>query len=302
MDNLNHIAAFVQAAERSSFVAAARALGISASAVGKSVAKLEAQLGTQLLVRTTRRVSLSHEGELMYTHWRRILDDLQDAQALLSSTQSSPRGLLRIGLPTIGYRFLLPVIPAFRARYPDIELDLDFNDRLVDVVEARLDAVIRSGVLADSSLSARRLGLFRFVLCASPAYLAQRGRPQRPEDLATHDCLRFRFPTSGKLQPWQMSGSTAEVQQDAAAHPAALTCNNMEALRGAAIGGLGIAYMPDFLARDALADGSLQTVLDDFLSHTGQFSILWPSGRLMSPRLRVFVDFVAERLFQPPPP
>ena len=292
MDNLNHIAAFVQAAERRSFVAAARALGISASAVGKSVAKLEAQLGTQLLVRTTRRVSLSHEGELMYSHWRRILDDLQDAQALLSSTQSSPRGLLRIGLPTIGYRFLLPVIPAFRARYPDIELDLDFNDRLVDVVEARLDAVIRSGVLADSSLSARRLGLFRFVLCASPAYLAQRGRPQRPGDLAAHDCLRFRFPTSGKLQPWQMGGAIA-------AHPPALTCNNMEALRGAAIGGLGIAYMPDFLARDALADGSLQTVLDDCLTYAGQFSILWPSGRLMSPRLRVFVDFVAERLFQP---
>ena len=302
MDNLNYIAAFVQAAERRSFVAAARALGISASAVGKSVAKLEAQLGTQLLVRTTRRVSLSHEGELMYTHWRRILDDLQDAQALLSSTQSSPRGLLRIGLPTIGYRFLLPVIPAFRARYPDIELDLDFNDRLVDVVEARLDAVIRSGVLADSSLSARRLGLFRFVLCASPAYLAQRGRPLRPEDLAAHDCLRFRFPTSGKLQPWQMGGDTAEAAQDAAAHPPALTCNNMEALRGAAIGGLGIAYMPDFLARDALADGSLQTVLDDCLTYSGQFSILWPSGRLMSPRLRVFVDFVAERLFQPPPP
>lgn len=299
MDNLNHIAAFVQAAERRSFVAAARALGVSASAVGKSVAKLEAQLGTQLLVRTTRRVSLSHEGELMYTHWRRILDDLQDAQALLSSTQSSPRGLLRIGLPTIGYRFLLPVIPDFRARYPDIELDLDFNDRLVDVVEARLDAVIRSGVLADSSLSARRLGLFRFVLCASPAYLAQRGRPMKPEDLAAHDCLRFRFPTSGKLQPWQMGGDTAEAAQDAAAHPPALTCNNMEALRGAAIGGLGIAYMPDFLAREALADGSLQTVLDTFLTHTGQFSILWPSGRLMSPRLRVFVDFVAERLFQP---
>lgn len=297
MESLTGIIAFARAAEHLSFVAAARALGISASAVGKSVAKLEHDLGVRLLHRTTRRIALTDEGALLYERCRRILDDLQEAEALVSGAAETPRGRLRIGLPTIGYRFLLPVIPEFRRRYPNIELDIDFNDRIVDLVEDRLDAVIRSGNLTDSSLMSRRLGPFRFVLCASPAYLEARGIPQYPADLETHDCLRFRFPTSGKLQAWRLAD---ERTTDPFRGPSPLTCNNMEALRGAAIAGLGVAYMPDFLARDALRDGSLRTVLDDFLVDPGQFSILWPSSRHLSPRLRVFVDFVCDELFQAP--
>jgi DNA-binding transcriptional LysR family regulator len=272
--------AFVQAAEHLSFVSAGRSLGISASAVGKNIAKLEESVGTRLFHRTTRRVALTEEGAAFYQRCRRILDDLRDAEAMLSDAKRVPRGRLRVSVPTIGYRFLLPVIPEFRRRYPDIELDIDFNDRLVDVVEDGLDAVIRSGSLSDSSLMSRRLGPFHFVLCASPSYLERCGTPQLPDDLETHDCLRFRFPTSGFRRP------------------APLTCNNMEALRGAAIAGLGIAYMPDFLAREALRDGSLRTVLDNYLVDPGQFSILWPSNRLVSPRLRAFIDFTTETLFR----
>ena len=295
MESLTGIIAFVRAAEHLSFVAAGHGLGISASAVGKSVAKLEHDLGVRLLHRTTRRIALTDEGALFYERCRRILDDLQEAEALVSGAAETPRGRLRIGLPTIGYRFLLPVIPEFRRRYPNIELDIDFNDRIVDMVENRLDAVIRSGELTDSSLMSRRLGPFRFVLCASPTYLEARGMPQTPKDLEKHDCLRFRFPTSGKLQAWALTDAQAV---DPFHGPSPLTCNNMEALRGAAIAGLGIAYMPDFLARDALQDGSLRTVLDDFLVDPGQFSILWPSSRHLSPRLRVFVDFVCDELFR----
>ncbi|WP_296583433.1 LysR substrate-binding domain-containing protein [Xanthobacter sp.] len=295
MESLSGIAAFVQAAEHQSFVAAGRALGISASAVGKSIAKLEDSVGARLFHRTTRRISLTEEGAAFHERCRRILDDLRDAEAMLSDATRAPRGRLRVGVPTIGYRFLLPVIPEFRRRYPDIELDIDFNDRLVDVVEEGLDAVIRSGPLTDSSLMSRRLGPFRFVLCASPAYLERNGIPRAPPDLETHDCLRFRFPTSGKLQTWHLMNADGV---DPFRRPSPLTCNNMEALRGAAIAGLGIAYMPEFLARDAVADGLLHTVLGDHLADPGQFSILWPSNRLVSPRLRVFIDHMAEHLFK----
>lgn len=294
MESLSGIVTFVQAAEHLSFVSAGRALGISASAVGKNIAKLEESVGARLFHRTTRKVSLTEEGAAFYERCRRILDDLRDAEAMVSDAKRTPRGRLRVSVPTIGYRFLLPVIREFQRRYPDIELDIDFNDRLVDVVEEGLDAVIRSGSLTDSSLMSRRLGPFRFVLCASPSYLDSRGVPQTPQDLETHDCLRFRFPTSGKLQTWHFADAESV---DPFRRPSPLTCNNMEALRGAALAGLGIAYMPDFLAKDSVADGGLRTVLDGYLADPGQFSVLWPSNRLVSPRLRVFVDFMVASLF-----
>jgi DNA-binding transcriptional LysR family regulator len=295
MDNLGDIAAFVRTAERLSFAEAARDLGLSPSAIGKSVARLEASLGVRLFHRTTRRVSLTEEGMLLHARCRRILDDLRDTEEIVARSAGMPRGILRISLPTIGYRFLLPVLPEFFARYPEIELDLDFNDRLIDIVEGGFDAAIRSGPLADSSLMSRRLGPFRFVLCAAPGYLDRNGTPTRPADLAMHDALRFRFPTTGKLQDWRLAGETPLPGLRTV-----LTCNNMEAMRAAAIDSLGIAYMPDFLAEEAIRSGALVTVLDRFLVDPGQFSVLWSSGRQMSSRLRAFIDFVSDRLFNDP--
>ncbi len=294
MENLNGIAAFVRTAEALSFVAAGRALGISASAVGKTIARLEQSLGVRLFNRTTRRVTLTDEGRHFYERCQRILEDFRDAEATVTASAQRPRGKLRVSLPVIGYRFLLPVLPEFRQRYPDVELDLDFNDRMVDVVEGGFDAVIRSGPLSDSSLMSRRLGPFAFVLCATPAYLARAGTPAAPHDLEAHDCVRYCFPTTGKLQDWALAardGTPLKLRT-------AMTCNNMEALRGAVMAGLGIGYMPDFLARDALDTGALVTVLDAYRIAPGQFSIVWPSSRQLSPKLRVFVDFLCERLFK----
>lgn len=290
MDSFSGLESFVRAADLLSFAEAGRALGISASAVGKNVARLEQQLGLRLFHRTTRQVRLTQEGTLFHERCRRILDELHDARAAMQAAAQAPRGRLRVSLPTIGYRFLLPVLPEFQARYPEVELDLDFNDHLVDVVEAGLDVVIRSGELADSRLVARRLGPFRFILTASPAYLAERGVPLTPADLAGHTSLRYRFLNSGKLEEWTLPGLPAM--------PIALVCNNMEAMLGAAVSGLGLAYMPDFLARDALARGELQQVLAQQLTHSGQFSALWPSSRQLSPKVRAFVDFASERLFK----
>ncbi|MBI6911946.1 LysR family transcriptional regulator [Pseudomonas palleroniana] len=293
-DNLSGVIAFVKTAQALSFIGAARVLGVSASAVGKNVAKLEAELNVRLLHRSTRKVSLTVEGQLFYERCRKILDDLQDARAMLSHAIQAPRGKLRVSLPTIGYRFLLAHMVAFRQAYPEIELELDFNDHLVDVIEEGFDVVIRSGDLVDSTLMARRLGPFRFVMCASPEYLRTHGRPETLTDLEHHPCLRYRFATTGKIMEWTLSANPAITQLRL---PTAMTLNNMEAMLMAAIDGHGIAYMPDFLAREALARGQLETVLDGHSNDQGQFWALWPSSRHLSPKIRAFVDFAAARLF-----
>ncbi|SNB66862.1 transcriptional regulator, LysR family [Arboricoccus pini] len=293
MESLTGLLAFVRTAETLSFVAAGRLLGISASAVGKNVAKLEQGLGVRLFQRSTRRIGLTAEGALFYERCRRILDDLQEAETMVSHAARKPRGKLRVSLPTIGYRFLLHVLSEFSNLHPEVELDFDFNDRIVDVIEDGFDAVIRSGDLPDSRLMSHRLSPFCFVLCAAPAYLEIAGIPETPDDLKGHKCIRFRFPTSGKLQEWSMKG----VHEPTAGMQTVLTCNNMEALRGATLDGFGIAYMPDFLVRDLTESGELVTVLDEYLANPGQFWILWPSSRYLSPKVRVFVDFMAKKLF-----
>lgn len=294
-DSLSGIESFVCAADHLSFAQAGRALGISSSAVGKNIARLEGQLGLRLFHRTTRQVRLTQEGELFHERCLRVLGELHDARAAMQELSLAPRGKLRVSLPTIGYRFLLPVLPSFRAQYPEIDLDLDFNDHLVDVIDSGMDVVIRSGELPDSRLVARRLGPFRFILAASPAYLGERGTPRSPADLKQHVCLRYRFLSNGKLEEWQLPGMPDKL-------PVSLVCNNMEAMLGAAIAGMGLAYMPDFLAQDAIARGDLVRVLADHLTHTGQFSALWPSSRQLSPKVRAFVDFACAHLFTGAPP
>ena len=293
MDKLAGLAAFVRTAQTESFVAAGRQLGVSASAVGKSVARLEVRLGVRLFQRSTRRICLTEEGRLFYQRCQHVLNDIDDAEALLSRAAETPRGRLRISVITMGYRFLIPVLAEFMRRYPQIELDLDFDDRIVDMIDDGFDAVIRSGDLPDSRLMARRLGSFRAGLFASPDYLRIHGTPRHPRDLERHACVQFRNHTSGKLQKWPMRIDPGEKEPRL---PAGFVCNNAEALLAAAVHGLGIAYMPTFLARDAVGSGALVPLLDHYMVLQGQFCLLWPSSRQMTPRLRVFVDFLCERL------
>lgn len=294
MDTLYGLRAFVKTADLGSFVAAGRALEISASAVGKGVARLEEEVGVRLLQRSTRRIQLTDEGRLFHERSRRILDDLDDAKALLSHAREIPRGRLRVSAPIVGYHFLLPVIPGFLARYPDVELDINFSDRTVDLIDEGVDVAIRSGDLPDSRLVSRPLNRFRLLLCASPAYLARRGTPSVVRDLEQHATIRFRHPDSGKLLDWPMLRSAADVHTRLRT---VLACNNMEAVIGATVRGLGIACMPDFLARELLADGRLSSVLDDQLTAGGQFKALWPSSRQLSPKVRLFVDHLGAQLF-----
>ncbi len=292
MDSLSGLYAFVRAAESHSFVAAGRLLGVSPSAIGKSVMRLEARLGIRLFHRSTRQIRLTDEGTLFFERCRRILEEIDDAELELSRLQEAPRGRLRISVPAIGYRLVLPDLAAFSAAYPEIEFDLDFSDRIVDVVEEGFDMVIRSGELTDSRLMARRLRPFRFVLCAAPGYFARRGMPRRPQDLEQHACLRYRFPSSGKLQDWVLTKEAGGAEPRL---PAAFTLNSIEGVLAAATSGLGIAYVPDFVARDALREQRLQTALDRYNVVEGTFWMLWPSNRHMLPKLRVLVDFLSRR-------
>jgi DNA-binding transcriptional LysR family regulator len=287
LDSLGVLQTFVQVADTLSFVETGRLQGVSASAVGKAIARLEQQLGVRLFHRSTRSVALTAEGQLFLARCRRALDELELAEAELTDQSSEPRGTLRVSLP-LASSLLLPVLSDFMQAYPQVRLDLDFDDRLVDVIEEGFDAVLRVGEPGDSRLSARRIGSFRRYLVASPDYLERKGTPREPADLLQHDCLHYRFPTSGKLEIWP---TPPEV-----AIPISMVCNDVDTRVCFAERGRGIAYVPEHSIRAALASGALVPVLDEYAKACGTFYLLWPSGRHMLPKLRAFVDFVGARL------
>ncbi|AQR68520.1 LysR family transcriptional regulator [Janthinobacterium sp. LM6] len=291
-DNLSGVALFVQLAQAGSFVAAARQAAISPSAVSKSLARLEQRLGARLFQRSTRRLSLTAEGQLFLTRSERILGEMQAAQEELAGARA-PRGRLRLGLPELGGVFL-PALADFAAQHPAIALELDFSDALAEVVGDGFDAVIRIGAPRDSRLAARKLGQFRSCLVASPAYLARHGTPHHPLELQQHACLHYRFRHSGKVEQWCLRQDDGEAAPDL---PLSMICNNVEARLHFARQGLGIAWLPEFTVRAALADGSLVEVLADYA--TGELPahgcwLLWPSGPHLAPKVRALVDFLAE--------
>lgn len=287
VDSLGLLQTFAQVADNLSFVETGRLQGVSASAVGKAIARLEGQLGVRLFHRSTRSIALTAEGQQFLARSRRILGELELAEAELHSQFAEPRGSLRVSLPLVS-GLVLPVLSDFMEAYPHVRLDLDFDDRLVDVIEEGFDAVLRVGVPSDSRLIARRVGTFRRLLVASPEYLARRGTPSVPSELMQHDCLHYRFPTSGKLEAWPVP---PEVEV-----PIAMVCNDVDTRVCFAMRGRGIAYVPEHAVRKALTSGELVPVLDEYAQVCGTFYLLWPSGRHMLPKLRAFVDYMGERL------
>jgi DNA-binding transcriptional LysR family regulator len=291
MDSLGPLNAFVQAAEARSFTAAGRQLRVSSSAIGKAVTRLEERLGVRLFHRSTRTITLTPEGARFLERCRRIFSEIEAAELEIAQTQGAPRGKLRVSLPLAGM-LMMPALSAFMRAYPEIELDLDFTDRLVDVIDEGFDAVVRAGEVSDSRLMTRVLGTFRLILVASPGYVAQRGMPRSPGDLVDHACLHHRYATNGKLEPWPLRRGRRDVEL-----PTTAVVNTIEPLIDMAEQGFGIACLPDFALRRQLGAGTLVTVLDAHTDHSGTFRLLWPSSRHLSPKLRVFVDFMAQNLF-----
>ena len=291
MDRLGPLNAFIQAAESRSFTAAGRTLGISASAVGKAIARLEVRLGAPLFHRSTRNITLTPEGARFLKRCQTIFEEIEAAEQEIAQS-TAPKGVLRVSLPLIGM-LMTPALAAFAEAYPDINLELDFTDRLVDIIEEGFDVVMRTGKVVDSNLRTRVLGTYGYVIVGSPAYLARRGVPREPEDLADHDCLFHRWTASGKLERWTLSRDGAELDYQP---PASAVANTMEPLIGLAERGLGLFYTPTFTVRRQLAEGTLRSVLDGFLRNAGTLQILWPPSRHGSPKIKAFVDVMARTM------
>jgi DNA-binding transcriptional LysR family regulator len=291
MDRLSGMAVFVRVVEEESFSAAARVLGISKSAVSKQVAGLEERLGARLLNRTTRRLALTDAGTAFFERAQRILNDAEEAEAAVSQLSAAPRGVLRVNAPvTFGVQHLGPLLPALMAAYPELAIDLVLNDRFVDLVEEGFDVAVRIGRLSDSSLIARRLAPVRRLLVASPAYIAAHGAPERPEDLRDHACLLYTYLLRGDA--WSLTGPdgrAAEVRVTGR-----LRANNGDVLRSALLGGMGIAYTPSFIVGQDLADGHLVRVLPGWEDTTAAVYAVYPHARLVPPKVRAFVDFLAD--------
>jgi DNA-binding transcriptional LysR family regulator len=293
MDNLGALNVFVRAAETRSFTDAGRQLGVSSSAVGKAIARLEERLGVRLFHRSTRSITLTQEGSLFLESCRRIFSEIDMAERELAQTKSAPSGKLRVSLPLVGM-LLMPTLSRFMAAYPEIELDLDFNDRMVNVIDDGFDVVVRTGEVSDSRLMARTLGTFKLQLIGSPAYFARAGTPRKPDDLRKHVCLHHKFPTIGKLERWPLRPDASGNEVDL---PNSGAVSTIEPLIHLAEHDRGIICVPDFAVHKQLKEGTLVSVLDDYIDHVGWFRAVWPSSRYLSPKVRVFVDFMVEHLF-----
>jgi DNA-binding transcriptional LysR family regulator len=289
LSGLGALEVFVHTARTRNFAAAGRELGVSASAVSKSISRLEERVGVRLFQRSTRSVRLTSEGEVFLERCGRIFGELQAAEDELSAMARHPRGRLRVGLP-LSAALTLPVLSAFMERHPEIELDLDFTDRLVDVIDEGFDVVIRGSALRDSRLVSRPLGRWRACLVAAPTYLERKGTPAKPQDLLNHACLHYRWTPTGKLHQWPLLHSTFTAPGSSL--PLTMVCNSVDAMLHMALEGRGIACLPDFSVKGALADGRLKTVLDAYLADSNTIHVVWPSNRKITPKLRVFVDFV----------
>ena len=294
MNNLNWVQSFVHVAETRSFVAAARHLGVSASAVGKNVARLEAHLRIRLFHRSTRSVTLTAEGASFLERCRRILEELEAAETELLQSTEAPRGKLRIRLPLTS--MVTPkLLSDFHRRYPEIELALDYSDRLVDVIEEGFDVVLRTGQPRDSRLAVRLLGACRRFVVGAPSYFDQYGVPKQPRDLGHHTLLLYRYPSSGKIQPWPFSDGTPMAGLKS---KTPIVSNMSPSLLEMACDGIGIACLLDYEVRDKLEEGLLQSIPDMLSVSTVTYQMLWPPSRRLSPKVRAFVDFVADTAFR----
>ena len=293
MDQLTGLVAFARVVEANGFTAAAGRLGLSKAAVSKQVARLEDRLGVRLLHRSTRRLHLTEAGRDFYERARRIMAEVEEAEHAASSQQESPRGLLRVNAPvSFGVSHLAPVLARFMRRWPELRVEMVLSDRLIDLIEEGFDLAVRVAALPDSSLVARRLCAARQVVCAAPAYLAEHGRPRAPRDLARHDCLIYSYLSTG--DEWRFLD--ADGNPFGVRVAGRLRANNGDALRHAAVAGLGILYVPEFLVAAELASGTLRPVLEEWRTPDGAVHAVYPPGRPVGAKLRVFVDFLVETL------
>jgi DNA-binding transcriptional LysR family regulator len=295
MDRMTSMATFVKVVESGGFSAAARALGISPSMVTTHVRALEERLAVRLLNRSTRKVSLTEAGHAYYERCLQILTDVEEAERIAEALQSTPRGTLRLNTSVAIPPFLAPVIAEFASLFPEVSVNLAMTDRMVDLVEEGFDLAVRNMSVPDSSLIARCVATYRFVICGSPDYLAARGVPREPADLVHHNCLIYSHSAWGN--EWHFSGPEGEQSVAVVGN---LQANSDNALRLAAVHGQGLALAPSFLLVDEIKSGRLVPVLTEFLQTDHAVNAIYPHRRHLSAKVRSFIDLLARRFRDDP--
>ncbi len=293
MDRFADMQMFVKVVESASISGAAERLDVAKSAVSRRLAELESRLGVQLFQRTTRRLNLTDSGRSFYERCLRILADLDEAEQSVSQQHGALSGKLRVALPlSFGLLHLVPLINAFAQEHPELEFDLDFNDRQIDLMQEGFDVAVRIATLADSSLIARRISVVRHMVCASPAYLAQHGTPKTPQELANHACLGY----SNLATPDIWAYTDAKKIAGRVKVPLKLRANNGDFLCRAAIAGQGIILQPTFYMADAICRGDLLPILRNIQWPEVNAYAVYPPTRHLSTRVRAFVDYLAAQL------
>lgn len=294
MADFKALAIFVKVAERRSFVRAANELGMTQSGVSNAVNRLESELGVRLLARTTRSVGVTEDGAGFLERCRQILTSFEEAELVLSRARLKAAGRLRVDMPVaFGRLKVVPLLPAFRAEYPEVELALSFTDRYVDLVGEGIDVAIRFGDLKDSSLIARRLTRTRFGVVGAPRYFEKHGRPKRPEDIARHNCLAFIIRELGVPREWQFERKGVLIGLSPKGD---ISFTDGAALCAAACAGFGLAQLHDYYTDEAIAAGELEPVLRQYGPPATPISVVYPTARHLAPKVRAFVDFLTARL------
>lgn len=301
MDRFDAMQAFARVVEARSFTKAAETLHMSKTSVTQLVQQLEARLRVKLLNRTTRKVNVTADGAAYYERVVRLLADMDDAETSLSSASASPRGRLRVDVPSpLARMILVPALPAFHARYPDIQLDMGVSDRVVDLIGENVDCVVRGGELTDPSLKARRVGDLQLGVYAAPGYLELAGTPLHPQELEDthHRVVGFLWQRTGKVFPYAMrcDGESIQVQGRYA-----FAVDDGNAYLAAGLAGLGVLWLPDYMAKPHLARGELVPLFEGWHLDPMPLYVAFPPNRHVSTKLRVFIDWVAELMAQHAP-
>jgi len=292
MNKLQAMEVFIQVVDCGSFTKAAEMLNLPKATVSTLVQTLESTLSVKLLHRTTRQVMITSDGAAYYERCVQILSDVRDAEESLSRHRLSPSGRLRVDTPTgLASEILIPALPAFFERYPDISLELGSTDRPVDLVEEGVDCAVRGGELIDPNLIARRVGVINFMTCASPDYIARHGMPQHPRDLERHRCVNYFSAKNGKISNWDFARDGERIE---VALPGTIALNDSNAYVQAGLAGLGVIMMTDYLLTAHVASGRMVPVLPEWRSDPLPVHIVYPQNRHLSAKVRVFVEWVSE--------
>jgi len=300
LDRLTGIIAFARTASHGSFTAAAQSLSVSPSAVSKTIQRLEQQLGLRLFTRTTRSLVMTPEGRELHARALLLLQAAEEVVQSAAAVRAEPAGMLKVAAPMpIGMRLLAPALPEFRRRYPGLHIDLRLNDRFVNLIEEGIDVAIRIGNLADSNLLSRGLARTQIGAFASPAYLSKRGTLGHPDELKHHDCVNFRYQTSGQTLAWnfKVANRAIEFTPDAA-----IVVDASDAVAEVLAAGGGVGMLASFIAAPYVERGLLVPVLGDFAVDGAPITAVWPESRHSNPNVKAFLSFLTEVFSTPSPP